>query len=108
MVQNENAKPGSQYLEKFKRYETESGQPAWVLPLRRAGINSFMDQGFPTLHDEDWRFTNVAPIAKLPFKPVFDGAADGSLEELLDRSPFARLEGSRLVFVDGHYSPLLS
>jgi len=108
MVQNENAKPGPQYLEKFKRFETEPGQPAWMLPLRRAGIASFMDQGFPTLHDEDWRFTNVAPIAMLPFKPVFDGAADGSIEELLNRSPFARLEGSRLVFVDGYYSPSLS
>ena len=60
MVQNENAKPGPQYLEKFKRFETEPGQPAWMLPLRRAGIASFMDQGFPTLHDEDWRYTNVA------------------------------------------------
>ena len=45
-------------------------QPKWLLPLRKAGIASFAELGFPTLHDEDWRFTNVAPLAKLPFKPA--------------------------------------
>src|SRR5262245_26908417 len=108
MVQNENAKPGSQYLEKFKRYETESGQPAWMLSLRRAGINSFMDQGFPTLHDEDWRYTNVAPIARLPFQPVFAATGNGSTAEALDRLAFTKLDAHRLVFVDGLFSAKLS
>ena len=48
---------------------SEPQQPAWLLPLRKAGMARFAELGFPTLHDEDWRFTNVAPLAKLPFKP---------------------------------------
>ena len=43
--------------------------PAWLLPLRKAALARFAELGFPTLHQEDWRFTNVAPIAGLPFKP---------------------------------------
>ena len=57
------------YLQRFEKFEKEPRQPSWVFPLRKAGIARFAELGFPTLKDEDWRFTNVAPIAKLPFKP---------------------------------------
>ncbi|HVV71842.1 MAG TPA: hypothetical protein VHI52_10145, partial [Verrucomicrobiae bacterium] len=66
-------------LEKFERFEKRAQQPAWVFPLRKAGIARFAELGFPTLQDEDWRFTNVGSIAKLPFRPVFEppkGAVD--------------------------------
>ena len=53
-------------VEKFSAMEAAT-QPKWLLPVRKAGLASFADQGFPTLHDEDWRFTNVAPIAQLNF-----------------------------------------
>jgi len=95
------------YLEKFSRFEREASQPSWLLPLRKAGIARFAELGFPTLRDEDWRFTNVTPIVKLPFKPAFeptDGVAAGDLERLT----FAGLPGSRLVFVNGHYAAKLS
>jgi Fe-S cluster assembly protein SufD len=95
------------YLEKFSRFEREASQPSWLLPLRKAGIARFAELGFPTVRDEDWRFTNVAPIARLPFKPAFeatDGVSAGALEQLT----FARLPGPQLVFVNGHYSAKLS
>ena len=47
---------------KFSALEIAASQPKWLAPVRKAGLASFADQGFPTLHDEDWRFTNVAPI----------------------------------------------
>src|SRR5262249_36940883 len=62
----------------------------------------------PTLKDEDWRYTNIAPIAKLPFEPVFEPAADGAATTALERLTFAKLPGSRLVFINGHYAPGLS
>src|SRR5262245_12792869 len=73
-VQNTAIKETEPYLEKFDRFEREAKQPSWVFPLRKAGISRFAETGFPTLHDEDWRFTNVSPITKLPFKPVFEGS----------------------------------
>jgi Fe-S cluster assembly protein SufD len=36
----------------------------WIQELRRAAYERFVKQGFPTTHDEEWRFTNVAPIAR--------------------------------------------
>jgi Fe-S cluster assembly protein SufD len=106
MTQTAPKKPGKAagpYLEKFRRFESELSQPAWLLPLRKAGMARFAGLGFPTLHDEDWRFTNVAPLARLPFKPVFAPIrADVTFDDL-NQFAFSRMKCRRLVFVDGHY-----
>ncbi len=96
------------YLEKFSRFEDPPHHPAWLLALRKAGLARFTELGFPTVHDEDWRFTNVAPIARLPFKPVFDPGEEGKAAEVVEQFAFAKLPGSRLVFVDGQFAPKLS
>src|SRR5215475_9866383 len=96
------------YLKNFSRFENQANQPAWLLPLRKAGMSSFAEQGFPTLKDEDWRFTNVAPIVALPFKPFIDGTADKDIADALPRAVFANLKGHRLVFVNGHFAAELS
>ncbi|MDE3068876.1 MAG: Fe-S cluster assembly protein SufD [Verrucomicrobiota bacterium] len=96
------------YLKQFSRLEAASGGPAWLAPLRKAGLASFADQGFPTLRDEDWRFTNVAPIASLPFQPAAEAAVNGAETRVLDQAAFARLPGHRLVFVNGFFSAKLS
>src|SRR5512135_1815368 len=96
------------HLAKFERFEREASHPAWVFPLRKAGMACFAEVGFPTLREEDWRFTNVAPIAKLPFNPVFELERDGLTREGLERFTFGRLEAHRLVFINGHYDAGLS
>jgi Fe-S cluster assembly protein SufD len=49
------------WLESFTKQ-----QPAepWVQSLREAAFQRFAESGFPTTRDEEWRFTNVAPIAR--------------------------------------------
>ena len=94
------------FLKHFNRVEL-APQPKWLLPLRKAGMARFTELGFPTLKDEDWRFTNVAPLAKLPLKPVAE-TADGLAKSALEQSVFAKLAGPRLVFVNGHFDAKLS
>ncbi len=101
-------KEADQYVETFERFEAQAKEPAWIFPLRKAGIARFAELGFPTLQQEDWRFTNVAPIAKLPFKPVLQASRDGLTQEAIAKFTFGRLAASRLVFVNGHYAPELS
>ena len=95
------------FLKGFDRMESVP-QPAWLLPVRKAGIARFAEAGFPTLRDEDWRFTNVAPLAKLPFKLTPETSADGAVKTVLADHVFAKLSGPRLVFVNGHFQPALS
>ncbi|HTX20657.1 MAG TPA: Fe-S cluster assembly protein SufD [Candidatus Aquilonibacter sp.] len=94
-------------VEKFSQFES-AAQPNWLLPLRQAGITSFAELGFPTLQDEDWRFTNVAPIEKLPFQPAREVAVNGAESKVLNDAVFAKLSGDRLVFVNGFFSAKLS
>ncbi|HXF10650.1 MAG TPA: SufD family Fe-S cluster assembly protein, partial [Desulfuromonadaceae bacterium] len=82
--------------------------PQWLQPLRKAGIACFAELGFPTLRDEDWRFTNVAPIEKLSFVPAKETAANGAESKLLAEAAFTQLPGNRLVFINGFFSAKLS
>ncbi|HZQ46491.1 MAG TPA: Fe-S cluster assembly protein SufD [Verrucomicrobiae bacterium] len=103
-IQNQTAKETDRYWEKFEGMNWEPKHPSWVFPIRKAAISRFAELGFPTTHDEDWRFTNVAPIAKLPFKPVFEYSRGNLDAAAIKQYSFADLKGSRLVFVNGHFS----
>ena len=93
---------------KFEWFEKHAHKPAWLFPLRKAGMARFAELGFPTLHDEDWRFTNTAPLAKLPFRPALEVSKDGVTPERLREFTFGQLEATRLVFVNGHFLQELS
>jgi Fe-S cluster assembly protein SufD len=48
-----------------------TAQPAaepWIQALRNSAFERFAKLGFPTTRDEEWRFTNVAPIARATWK----------------------------------------
>lgn len=94
------------HLAEFERFQRElpPGEPASVKALRRMAIERFASLGFPTLHQEEWRQTNVAAIAQGTFqRPESDPdtAAMLSPELLFDAA-------ARLVFVDGRFSARLS
>jgi Fe-S cluster assembly protein SufD len=94
-------------VREFSQFES-AAQPKWLVPVRKSGMASFVEQGFPTLRDEDWRFTNVAPITRLDFQPASRVAANGAESKILTESVFAGLAGQRLVFVNGFFSEKLS
>src|SRR5712692_6602122 len=89
------------YLSSFTELEKQRGQ-SWVHEIRKAAMERFLTLGFPTTQDEEWRFTNVAPITKHAFKPA-EAAGTVGLDQ-----PLADLGCSRLVFVNGHFRSELS
>ncbi len=81
--------------------------PAWLRDLRRSAAARFASVGFPTRRDEEFRFTNVSPIAETPFVLA---PRDGAALTADDLAPYtyAGMGGTRLVFVNGHFQPGLS
>jgi Fe-S cluster assembly protein SufD len=80
------------------------GGPRWLQDLRDRGASRFAALGFPTVRDEEWRFTNVAPIASTEFRaatPAVVTAAE------LATVPYASV-GLRLVVINGRFSAELS
>jgi Fe-S cluster assembly protein SufD len=94
------------YLESFKKLENGAGGPAWLRPVREAAIKRSVELGFPTVRDEDWKFTNLAPVARRSFVPA-EGGAELTLDDLSE-FVFRGQESARLVFVNGRYAPHLS
>jgi Fe-S cluster assembly protein SufD len=106
-IQTEKTRSTDAYWEKFEQSNFESKQPPWLFPLRKAAMTRFAEMGFPTTNDEDWRFTNVAPIARLPFRPA-EYSGENLDASAISKYSFSELKASRLVFVNGHFSKKLS
>lgn len=78
---------------------------AWLRNLRMRAVERANELTVPTTRDEEWRFTDLSPVYKLPFRRP---AAAGKLDAAR-LYPYAIPEaGTCMVFVDGHYSPALS
>jgi Fe-S cluster assembly protein SufD len=71
----------------------------WLGRLRKSAIERFIQLGFPTTRLEDWKYTNVAPIGRLTFRPALS-PSKASVPDFL-RSQVDLFPGPRLVFVDG-------
>ncbi len=52
------------YSADFRKVLETSDQPAWLRELRERAFSFFTQNGFPAVKSEDWKYTNVAPIAK--------------------------------------------
>lgn len=80
--------------------------PAWLNALRQQGRERFAEHGFPTVRDEDWRYTNVSALERQPCQPVKQptSLAADALTSLL----VSGLSGPRMVFVDGVFAAGLS
>lgn len=79
---------------------------AWIKRLRQAGEASFAERGFPTTRDEQWKYTNVAPLLRQPLTPAIEPVA--SPPALAGDVGFDGLPSHRLVFVNGWFAPSLS
>jgi Fe-S cluster assembly protein SufD len=80
------------------------GGPRWLDDLRSRGAARFIALGIPTVRDEDWRFTNAAPLNTIDFVPAqpISGTA-----ARLER--FAYTDAPlRLVIVNGRFDTTLS
>ncbi len=81
-------------------------EPNWLARLRTEGSARADTLGMPSRQDEEWRFTDLAPLLKISFQ----AASAVSQLQLCDIEHFIVPEAaaSRLVFVDGTYAPQLS
>src|SRR5499426_1102874 len=89
------AKEKENYFSAYKllAQAREGRDPAWLAILREKAGAAFESLDFPTTRDEEWKYTNVAPILKAPYLEPF---------------MFAESRESQLVFVNGAFSHELS
>jgi Fe-S cluster assembly protein SufD len=76
----------------------------WLQDVRDKAAARFAALGFPTTRDEEWRCTNVAPIASAEFR---DAATASVAVEAIDALPYGNLP-FRITLVNGRFSAELS
>ncbi len=87
------------YLEAFRAVPVQptSERTAWLARLRRNAMDHFTEVGFPSVHDEEWKYTNVAPIARFAFEIPAPQQTAFDLTEFT----YPETAKSQLVFVNG-------
>ncbi|CAN5322219.1 Fe-S cluster assembly protein SufD [soil metagenome] len=97
------------YLREFAGFARSLGnEPARVTALRREAICLFGELGFPTMKNEDWHFTSVAPISARLFHVPLAGTRAPVTRSDLDVFQFGHPEWPVLVFVNGRLDQDLS
>lgn len=97
------------YVEAFPAFvkSLDGKAQAWLRPIRESALARFAELGFPGPNVEDWRFTNVAPIANTEFRLLGEPEAELSARQ----AEAFRLPGAdahTIVLVNGRYAPELS
>ncbi|HUG43910.1 MAG TPA: Fe-S cluster assembly protein SufD [Acidobacteriota bacterium] len=89
------------------RSQPSPQEPLWLQKMRRDGIRTFQEIGFPSTRDEAWKYTDISPIAQTEWN--IPQAADARLtEEGLARIQFSNLSAARWTFVNGVFMERLS
>ncbi len=85
----------------------ESGhdQLSWLGERRAAALERANALAVPTTRDEEWRFTDITPLTRVPFQPAVAVPHLGADDIAKFIIPEA---GVRLTFVDGMFAPELS
>jgi Fe-S cluster assembly protein SufD len=89
-----------------KSLNGESKAP--VHAIRKNAMARFVELGFPTVRNEEWRFTNIAPIRSAQFHPTLRFADNGITKAQLEPLFVTDAKGIKLVFINGHFAENLS
>src|SRR5262245_50022837 len=76
--------------------------------LREDALSRLEELVFPSGRDEDWKFTSLASLAKVPFKPARRPAPGEVSLAQLEQAALPLGNAQRLVFLNGSYLPELS
>ncbi len=78
----------------------------WLEEQRLKALSQFSEQGFPSSHEEEWRYTNVSAIEKKLFSPTINKTIN--LVDIEWLKLYQLQEAWSVVLVDGHFSAELS
>lgn len=92
------------YISNFSDFERRlnGGKENPIHQKRKEALSNFSRLEFPTIKDEEWKYTSIAPLLKHNFIPNFERKtiSTNKIKSLL----FDEMEHSLIVFVNGRYS----
>ncbi|HKR60374.1 MAG TPA: hypothetical protein VJS64_11625, partial [Pyrinomonadaceae bacterium] len=101
VMTTEVSKQESSFWEAIYSQQTEIAAPGWAKRLRETAFDRFKEVGFPSVKDEEWKYTNVAPLTKLDFSSVAPAQPSAVTAADVTRLGCVEAQDSQLVFVNG-------
>lgn len=89
------------YLAEFDQFQ-ETVERDWFSEQRQSALKLFIETGFPSSRLENWKYTDVRPIAKQSFSNV--STTTSITTEEIDAIRFQDIDCYELVFINGVYS----
>ena len=107
-IQNNNIKEW--YLTSFKTFagKLNGHSKTFLHDIRENALKKLEELSFPTLKDEDWKYTNVSPILKENFIPAVSADKLVLTKADIEKYLFKKFDYYLAVFVNGIFSPELS
>lgn len=102
----ELVRPENNYQAAFRALRRTKPTVAWLELVRESAIDRFERLGFPTVADEEWKYTNLAQLAKENLLPATLETEIKSQD--VDHLSFPETAGSHLVLVNGFFREDLS
>jgi len=92
------------YLSNFGEFEKRlnGGKENSFRQIRKEALSSFSRLEFPTIKDEEWKYTSIAPLLKHNFVLSYEKKIIS--KEFLKSLLFNEMEHSLIVFINGKYS----
>ncbi len=94
LVKSENG-----YQTAFRGVRELSPTVAWLELVRASAMDRFEQLGFPTVNDEEWKYTNLATLAKENFKPAISSDEIPTVD--VNRFVYPETANAHLVVVNG-------
>jgi Fe-S cluster assembly protein SufD len=94
LVKSENS-----YQTAFRTLRELSPTAPWLELVRGSAMDRFEQLGFPSIREEDWKYTNLAPLAKESFVPAISGGELAVAD--VSRFAFRETTGAHVVVVNG-------
>ncbi len=102
-------KQEDRYLHEFSQLQADlkAHEVDWLSNIRQQAMQHYATVGLPTLKQEEWRFTNIAPIRDTNFKRA---ALPESLPNATALQPYSLgdIDAYQLVFINGTFTKSLS
>ena len=96
----EIAKTENTYQAAFPNVRVSSPTVPWLELVRTSAMERFEQLGFPAVHNEEWKYTNLATLAKQSFVPA-TRAETPSID--ITRFAYPETSAAHLVIVNGFF-----
>jgi Fe-S cluster assembly protein SufD len=94
------------YIDLFKRFESKLNGEAnsEFHKIRKEAIEAFNRMDFPSLKNEEWKYTTISPILKYGFLPANENQSIQLNKSQIEKFEITGLETNLIVLINGKFS----